>query len=63
MAYNQVTQQFIVNSINGDLTGLQKPISVYVEFNEYRLADHSTVSTAEASGQIEFIDPCNSALL
>jgi hypothetical protein len=29
-----------------------------VEFAEYSLADHATVSTAQASGLIEFVDPC-----
>jgi hypothetical protein len=58
VTYDPVNRQFTIESTNGDLSGETKTISVTAEFANYSPSDHSTVSTDDASGTIQFLNPC-----
>ena len=58
VGYSSTDLQFSIISTNGDLIGSTKPYSVTASFQLYSPSEFAGVSTATASGIINFIDPC-----
>jgi hypothetical protein len=58
VTYESAASQFAIISTNGDLIGGSKPYSVIAKFQNYDPSVFTGVSTAEANGIINFIDPC-----
>ena len=62
VGYSSADREFVIVSTNGDLIGTTKPYSVTAQFQNYSPSDFGGVSTATASGIINFIDPCLSSV-
>ena len=58
VAYNGNDREFSIISINGDLIGGSKPYSVVATFTSYDPSVFTGAPTAQASGIINFNDPC-----
>ena len=58
LSYNEATREFTADSDDVTLITQILPFSVEAEFTEYPLVDNLTVSTAVATADVEFDNPC-----
>ena len=58
LSYNEANRQFTALSDDDTLYGQVLPYSVEAEFSTYPKATNPTVSTAEATADVSFGDPC-----
>ena len=58
LTYDEENRQFTAESHDVSLITQILPYSVTAEFTEYPKADNPTVSTAKATADIEFDNPC-----